>query len=94
MYPGCFIRGLMSKPGQVNRLNSETTIALPGTSPAVLARQAEDTHACRVFGLMDVLAPARNPQRDHGLGIGDAGSIIDKGQSRSVLICAAGDIDP
>ena len=37
MYPGCFIRGLMSNPGQVNRLNSETTIALPGTSPAVRA---------------------------------------------------------
>ncbi|WP_353640745.1 hypothetical protein, partial [Blastomonas sp. CCH6-A6] len=43
---------------------------------------------------MDVLAPARIPQRNHGLGIGDPGSIIDKGQARSVLIRAAGDIDP
>lgn len=34
IYPGCFINGLMSNPGQVNRLNSETTIALPGASPA------------------------------------------------------------
>ena len=37
MYPGCFIRGLMSNPGQVNRLNSEMTMALPGASPAVRA---------------------------------------------------------
>ena len=43
---------------------------------------------------MDVLVPARSPQCNHGLGIGDPGSIIDKGQSRSVLIRAAGYIDP
>jgi hypothetical protein len=84
---GPAIRGDMDRPSGVG-------IGMTRADPGVLARQAEDTHACRVFGLMDVLAPARIPQRNHGLGIGDAGSIIDKGQARSVLIRAAGDIDP
>lgn len=37
MYPGCFIRGLMSNPGQVKRFNSETTTALPGARSAARA---------------------------------------------------------
>ncbi|MFO6431408.1 hypothetical protein ACLBKT_15095 [Erythrobacter sp. W302b] len=42
---------------------------------------------------MDALVPARIPQRNHGLGIGDPGSVVDQCQSRPVLIRAAGDID-